>query len=302
MGRSRAFAALLTLAAVSAAAPLPIREANWIAPEARLEALTSEPGRCSKTALEDVQAVTTGEVAFRTPFLLGGQAARTGMSCASCHRNGRGNPHFVFPGISGAPGTADVTASILSSHRGDGAFNPKSIPNLAADPPKVLPGEIRSFIRGLIIEEFDGAEPPPRVLDGLVAYIGRLKASRCGDAARAITLELSLRHVAVALAMAVKAYEAKDAATARLMTLAARSELGRIDERFPGEQFITARAKLDVHDKMLRENLRLLGSGHGAEHGLHEALLIPGLIRKELAALEPRSLYNPQILKRALAD
>ncbi|MGF7473737.1 hypothetical protein WFJ45_23635, partial [Salmonella enterica subsp. enterica serovar Minnesota] len=69
-----------------------------------------------------------GRAAFNSPLLLGGQAARAGLSCASCHRNGRGNPDFHFPGISGAPGTADVTASLLSSHRGDGQFNPKPIP------------------------------------------------------------------------------------------------------------------------------------------------------------------------------
>ena len=116
--------------------------------------------------------IEVGRAAFRTPLLLGGQAARLGLSCESCHANGRGNPAFRFPGLSGAPGTADVTAPLMSARRGDEVFDPRPIPDLAA-PGKVarVRGDpaLGAFVRGLIVEEFDGREPPPAVLDGLVA-------------------------------------------------------------------------------------------------------------------------------------
>src|SRR5687768_90851 len=71
----------------------------------------------------------------------------------------RGNPDFLFPGLSGAVGTADVTSSIMSSHRGDGTINPKPIPDLAGPPAERIVSRaaesraLESFIRGLIVEE-----------------------------------------------------------------------------------------------------------------------------------------------------
>src|SRR5215210_5068995 len=152
--------------------PLRLSEARWLAAGASPESLLREPGECvawpASPRLND--SVRIGRAAFRAPLLFGGQAARAGLSCASCHRNGRDNPDFHFPGISGAPGTADVTASLLSSHRGDGKFNPKPIPDLAGDPAKRIVSrepvkrDLERFIRGLIVEEFDGPEPPTAVL------------------------------------------------------------------------------------------------------------------------------------------
>ena len=126
------FAAAGLLAAAAPADP-PIRAERWLAPAARLTALTREPAECLARpgSVSAAKSIAIGRTAFRAPLLLGGQAARAGLSCSSCHRNGRGNPDFLFPGISGAPGTADVTASLLSSHRGDGIFNPRPIPDLA---------------------------------------------------------------------------------------------------------------------------------------------------------------------------
>jgi len=43
---------------------------------------------------------------------------------------------------------------------------------------------LRRFIEGLVVEEFDGAVPPPAVIDGLVAYVAALQPGACptGDA------------------------------------------------------------------------------------------------------------------------
>lgn len=81
----------------------------------------------------------------------GGQAARAGLSFESCHRSGRPHPQFLFPGASGAPGTADVTASLFSSHRGNGRDDPVPIPDLSGPRARLAP-----FIHGLVTQEFDG--------------------------------------------------------------------------------------------------------------------------------------------------
>src|SRR5437763_6192493 len=189
-GRSRRAliaAAALLLCGASTPAELPLREAGWLESADVAADLTHQPAECrsryADAAME--RSADIGRIAFRGPLLLGGQAARAGLSCASCHRNGRTNAHFHFPGISDDPGTADVTASLMSSHRGDGIFNPKPIPDLAGDPAKLKvsrdpkSADLRNFIHGLITQEFDGPEPPNTVLDGLVAYVRSLSPSAC---------------------------------------------------------------------------------------------------------------------------
>lgn len=204
-------------------------------PSDRLTALTTEPAECVGSVPPDAtSSFELGRSAFRTPLLLGGQAARAGLSCASCHRGGRNNPSFAFPGLSGAPGTADVTSSIMSSHRGNGIFDPVPIPDLAS-PGKVNrrgPG-LRSFIHGLIVEEFDGAEPPARVLDGLATYVAALSAGACPTPrTRDISVDEYLDDVRRASRAALEAWRSGDPATARLMIAGARTALGLIDERF----------------------------------------------------------------------
>ncbi len=236
MGR---FSLLLLILLGGAASPgdVPLREAQWIAPGRDIVALlTREPSECLRRTRDPVAAtsIEIGRAAFRNPLLLGGQAARVGLSCNSCHRSGRGNPDFVFPGLSGEPGTADVTSSLMSSRRGDGIDNPKPIPDLSGprDRLKVHDG-IDGFVHGLIVEEFDGIAPPPRVVAGLVAYVGGLSAGACPAAATVpVTLMARLEDVRRAVRAADAALYVGDAATAKVMLSSARSMLGMIDERF----------------------------------------------------------------------
>ena len=242
MDRRRARAGALILAAgaaAGAAAPLgfPLREARWTAPSALPRSLSHEPPECLRppSSPAEARAVAIGRTAFRTPLLLGGQAARAGMSCATCHRNGRGNPDFVFPGLSGAPGTADVTASLMSSHRGDGIFNPKPIPDLAGPPDRLkisrtAPGALETFIHGLVTEEFDGPEPSPEVLAAVAAYVRALRPGSCHGGDRPIRLADRLAEVDSAVALA----RTSDGDARLLLLAAARSTLGAIDERFSG--------------------------------------------------------------------
>ncbi|HEY2710124.1 MAG TPA: hypothetical protein VGI95_18930 [Caulobacteraceae bacterium] len=249
------------LAAAAPASAPPLRAMRWLAPGVSpAQALTRRPTECLTTPkdAESAYLVELGRAAFRTPLLLGGQAARAGIDCETCHRGGRTNPDFDFPGISGAPGTADVTTSVLSSHRGDGIDNPKPIPNLSG--PKAAlkvsqdpsSGALETFIDGIVTQEFDGNAPPSAVLHGLAAYVRQLSPGACPKApSEPMTAGGALDDVVRAVRAALAALGRGDGASAALMIEAARSQLGDIDERFsvPGlaaERQLLARAAADL--------------------------------------------------------
>ncbi len=309
MGRGRTLARVLSggalLLLIGADRPaLPIREALWLDPSSLPGTLLRQPTECLAWPRDPDRrrSVAIGRAAFGAPLLLGGQAARAGLSCATCHRNGRGNPHFRFPGLSGVPGTADVTSSLMSKKRGDGAFNPRPIPDLSGPSSglkQVGGGEsrLRRFVRGLVVEEFDGHEPPPEVLEGLVAYVRALSPAACPvPAEEPITLSRMLAQAAAAVRAA---QTAADPDGARLLIGAARSELGQIDQRFglPG---------LDVPRERLRRSDLLLRSAQEAR-GATRAHLLQGWLRSvrdleaHLRRYDHRSLFNPAVLKRELS-
>jgi hypothetical protein len=278
---------------------VPIREARWLTPAALFDTLSREPSECLVEPRDPAErrAVAIGRAAFRTPLLLGGQAARTGMSCATCHRNGRGNPAFLFPGLSGAPGTADVTSSLMSSHRGDHVVNPRPIPDLGrpraalkvprgpADP--ALP----SFIHGLVTQEFDGPEPAPEVLAGLASYVRALRPEGCGHGDRPIRLGERLGEAEAAVALA----RATQGETRRLLLAAARSALGAADERFRLPGLERDRAALKAADEDLRAIRE--GSGDFADWDRDWPAR-----KRVLLGDEGRSLFSPRLLRQALAD
>jgi hypothetical protein len=264
-GQTRRFLIGAALAAVgfgaaATGAELPLRAARWLAPERQLQALSHEPTECLRLPA-DAQAarrVAIGRAAFRTPLLLGGQAARAGLSCNSCHRNGRNNPDLQFPGLSGAPGTADVTSSLMSSHRGDGHDNPTRIPDLSG-PVQALKisrepdgRALETFIHGLIVEEFDGPEPDALTLDAVASYVRALSPQACPAASeQAVSLEATLSDARAAAHAAQYALDAHDPATARLMLASARSSLGLIDERYDGAALARDRELLRAADREL---------------------------------------------------
>jgi hypothetical protein len=250
-------AAVLILIAATGPA-LPLREAEWTVADKRAEALTRRPVECVTQPQGSAALTKTviGRAAFHTPTLLGGQAARVGMSCASCHVNGRGNPHFVFPGLSGAPGTADVTSSIMSKKRGDGMLNPKPIPDLVVDPAKVsrdpASPALRDFIRGLVVDEFDGPEPTAATLEGLTAYVRALSPAACkATDVVPVTLQAELSLAMDASEAALNVWTNEDSETARFLIAAARASLGRIHERYAGADLTRERKAIERLDKSL---------------------------------------------------
>ncbi|HEY0414489.1 MAG TPA: hypothetical protein VGD66_15250 [Allosphingosinicella sp.] len=300
--RARALiaAALALAAAAPGDAPLPpIREARWVDPAARFMTLSREPAECLVLPPPGParRSVEIGRAAFRAPLLLGGQGARAGLSCASCHRNGRGNPAFLFPGLSGAPGTADVTSSLMSSHRGDHQVNPKPIPDLGGPRERLkIPrdresGKLEAFIHGLVTEEFDGPEPPPEVLGALADYVRALQPEGCGRRDRPIRLADRLSEAERAVRLARGA----DPATARMLIAAARSTLGAVDERFRRPGLERDRDLLLAADA----ELRAIRDGTGRP----DAWLARWPARRaRLLGDEGRSLYAPRILSSALAN
>lgn len=293
-----------------AAGPRPALQAvRWTVPEEHLAALTTEPGQCLSLTTDsgEARSVAIGAAAFRAPLLLGGQAARSGLSCHSCHRGGHDNPAFSYPGVSGKPGSADVTSSLFSSHRGDGTFNPRPIPNLSG-PKRALTTDqslatarLEPLIHGLITQEFDGPEPSRAVLAGLAAYVRALSPAACGPPVR-IDLSGALARIDAALDLAESSAVAGDGASARLLISAARAEMGLIDERYSAGHPVGPRAT------PLRRAAAALGRIERSVAG-NPARAATELVRwrlgtrvwqRPLQVAEGRSLYNPGVLARWL--
>jgi hypothetical protein len=301
-----AAAAALLLCGASTPGDLPLRDARWLTSPDLATDLTHQPAECRGESHDAAlrRSEEIGRIAFRAPLLLGGQAARAGLSCATCHRNGRTNAHFHFPGLSGDAGTADVTASLMSSHRGDGIFNPKLIPDLAGDPAKLKisrdaqKDDLRKFIHGLITQEFDGAEPPPAVLAGLVAYVRSMSPAKCrGPASVAISLQSMLDDVNQAVRLAQESYADGDKATGRLLVGASRSMLGMIDERFQSPGGEASRHILGEADS----DLKAIELADIVSPGPFEAWRGKWPDRENrLRSAEARSLFSEAVIRRRL--
>jgi hypothetical protein len=305
-----AWAAAGALALAATPAGPPIRAMRWAAADVDPVATFGRaPTECLKPPADPVRAlaVEVGRAAFRTPVLLGGQAARAGVTCETCHKAGRSNPSFLFPGVSGAPGTADVTDSLFSTHRGDGIDNPKPIPDLSGPKARLKidqapgAGKLEPFIHGLITEEFDGPEPPKAVLQGLAAYVRALGPQACPTAAsEPLTVGYFLADVRRAVAAARGEIARGDAPAAILMLAAARSRLGLIDERYGDARLAPLRAELRAADHRLaqaQEGLRAHDPAVAAR--LAAWLKDSAPLQARLEAQAPASLFDPARLTQA---
>jgi hypothetical protein len=319
----RIAAAGVLLAAACASAPdtgnapnaSDIRALLWIASGAdRVKALTERPAPCVRIPHEapgivDASGVAlmkqqdVGRLAFDSPALIGGAAGRMGLSCSSCHLNGRGNPDFFIEGMSREPGTADVTSSLLSKVRGNGVFDPVVIPDLAARDGRQIrhrTGEaFRTKVHGLVVEEFDGQEPPPAVWQGLLLYLDALTLEGCDPTAREPVLAgFDQRDAMAALSYAQSFADEGEQDDALLMARIARTILERMHERF------VAIDQSDVRDALVEasrqiaawaDQVRSGGAGRAPRETLDRAL---SLVEREA----PRSLYEREVLRAALHD
>ena len=280
----------------------PLKAARWLAPQTDFKtALGSLPTECVTLpkAREARYRLEVGRAAFRSTVLFGGQAGRAGLSCNACHVNGRTNPDFQFPGLSGAPGTADITSFLMSPKRGQSEHHYKPIPNLSGpksalridqDPHK---RDVEAFIHGIVTEEFDGREPPPAVLDGLASYVRALSPGACPKVERvAQTPHDRMEDIRRALRAADGALARHDAPTAVVMVESARSQLGLIYERYDGLE--RPRAELKAAGLSLAALRDAIDRGDKQSRAKIAAwIAASSALEKTLVRDEKRSLFNP---------
>jgi len=247
--------------------------------------LTLHPATC--LSHPDRPQVLRGALLFSSPLLLGGQAAKAGLSCAACHRNGRGNQDFFFAGVSGAPGTADVTHGFLSKIRADQVFNPVPIPDLAlpagrAKVDRGKTGVLEVFLADQIVEEFSGSQVDERVIADLSAYIRAIDSRFCAEnefEAQTWENEINL----------VRAGLQADALNQPAYVGAMRAALGRVYERFIDPDQEAIRRDLIAMSRRLETGI----SPVDAERELDR-------LSKRLREAEQSSLYDPTKLAEAL--
>ena len=298
MKLAAAFAALLLTGAAAPGALL-LREQSWTAPSETLaHDLTRAPAECLVARTPDVEI---GRALFRTPVLLGGPAARAGLSCNACHSNGGVNARFLLPELTDRAGHADVTSEWSSNVRGDGIVNPLPIPDLADVSARTAFGHARepsldTFVRSVIVEEFQGEPPPPQAFDGMMAYLRALRRDGCAPGETPITLESAADDVR----RSVAATEGADAETARLLLLAGQDAIGRIVERLPARGFSRDRRRFEN----LARELGAMRNADDVDATLQTAM--PGWRARFDAAVtrtarrETRTYFNEATLRRAL--
>lgn len=286
-----------------------LEDARWARPGADLvRLLTTSPGEClaSPRTEEKAHQIEVGRAAFRTPFLFGGTAARAGLSCNSCHRDGRDNPDFFLEGLSGVPGTADVTSSMFSKVREDDVFNPVEIPTLVDAAGKstfgtAAPhGSIEAFVASAVDEEFDGA-PPQAVVLSVAVYVESLSSKACPSKPVKTTIETAMSDVRRALLAADAALQRGDGATADFLFAAARDGLGRINARLPGEDLRSERASLGALSAAIAD-LRAAAEANpmGARREFPALMDLFEETSASVYKARKKSLYEPKRLERWL--
>lgn len=319
MDRARRRPGLLTgilVAAIGGAGPVspaPLAAMRWTTPGADLVPwLTTAPPECLKRPRDRTLAwrIEVGRAAFRDPLLLGGQAARAGLSCSACHVNGRTNLGFLYPGVSGAPGTADVTSFVFSSHRGDHVVDPRPIPDLAgpAGERKInrdaASSALPDFIHGLITEEFDGAPPAASVMTAVTDYIRALDPKACPTISRVpLTATGALSDVRRAERAAEEALQHGDPEAAIAALQAVRAMLGRLYERYVGADLMTDAQAIHAADRRLAVATEQVRS-EGAEGITALWAWRIGILGWSEPVLRdaPRSLYDPSTLARVISE
>lgn len=292
-------------AGVAPAAPAPSFEVlKWTVPGAEYEAVNSHPITCQKFAIGDIAEVYAGHALFNARALLGGQAAKAGLSCASCHINGRDNPNFQLSGVSDRPGTADVSHSFFNAEHGNARFDPIPIPDLA------LPGKVsrateakalESFIRDLIVKEFSGPEPSTNMLAALGSYVRSLRVCPNNDKAlRQRVLQEQVFLIHAALDGALQMNDREDQQAVRALIAAARQQLGVISERYAGpmlkqERKLLLQASSDLQQLASDDtDAKRFASNIEKWRTRFQERTVP-----KLRDAEPQSLYNSEMLAKA---
>ncbi|MEP3420939.1 MAG: hypothetical protein ABJN35_04335 [Erythrobacter sp.] len=304
--------------------PLTIRELGWLSDDGQVEALTTKPVFDRQTLLmvaadspigesydnvDDLAAdLLLGEFLFETPLLLGGQAAKAGLSCQSCHVNGRANARFQFPAISGEPGTADTTHNFFSETLGNDVFDPVLIPDLTKDGDvshDLTSRDLERFLDTIVVEEFAGSRPVQGVIPALATFVRALRLAPT-DWDRQTQSQSITRDIGDAIAT-VEVAQLRSAngefALADLLLSGARNKLAMIHGRLIPEHhheeqlwLIDRSRKIGDIQSQLRE-ARVSSDGHAGNVDRAFSLWLETVqTQPDFEAIEAQSLYNPKVL------
>ncbi len=125
--------------------------------------------------------IALGDMAFDSPEIFGEPARSLGISCNTCHNKGVTNPALFIPGLSGEKGGVDVSNSFFAGHANNGLHDPLDTPDLrgirftAPYGRNGRFGSLREFVRNVIVNEFNGPEPDPMLMDGMIAYMNEFE-------------------------------------------------------------------------------------------------------------------------------
>lgn len=269
---------------------------KWIKPDANvIQALSVEPAECLPASAAKDADIQLGRAAFRSPFLLGGQAARQGLTCQACHRQGQTSSNFFVVGLSEDPGTADVTNFHFSDQLGDEVFNPSPIPSLSDDVQGVnydpdVP-DLSHLVTRLITKEFNGEMPDAQIFTGILSYLRALNLENCesgDDDYPVLNGKALLNYNIESISNMFDILKGADYSqtSKQFMIASLRSEIGRIYSRYP-------------KSKTIQKELKYLGQSLNSRQGYVEdtqltaaydmwKALIPKLKRKY-----SRSLFDP---------
>ena len=306
-------AALLTLGpGLAWAMDGPLRQTAWLANASPMSAFTQAPPEClAEPGDKDARyRVEVGRAAFRSPLLLGGQAARHQLSCQACHINGNDNPYFFIAGLSAAPGTVDVTSSLFSEVRGDGIFNPVPIPSLVGAGDRKSFGHAKAvhslpqFVKGVIMDEFASDGPPKAVFDAVIAYVRALKPGACPKSGPVpVTLGTYVDDVTRAADALDEALKRGDGETADFLVLAIQSRLGELDEWYAGARLTEASGGLADVSRALGALRPTVKQDQKAARGrLKDWRARFESVTGQLKSLESQSLFNSAVLATAIIN
>lgn len=277
---------------------------QWLHSSAdRLQHLSFSPVEClgQPANAEQLFLIEVGRQAFRSPALLGGQAARAGLSCQGCHINGHGHSTFYIEGLSGDMGTVDVTTAVFSEIRGDGVHNPVTIPSLVdifqkASFGTVAPNaSLSDFVEALIVEEFAGEAPSAIQLKALVAYLQALRSSCSTTAAGLNNLDQQLLNISRSVNVLEQAYENGEPSLANFLLLTTQHELSTLYQRFTLEETAEAGQNIINMSRRLGE-LKDNSEGSVFLDTLASWAADWQAFTLELRAQESKSLYQPEVL------
>jgi len=270
---------------------------RWVKPDSDpIKILSEAPAECLSTFDLKNPEVLLGRTAFRSPFLLGGQATRRGLTCQACHSQGQTHENFFILGLSETPGTADVTNFHFSDSLGDEVFNPSPIPSLSDDihgvdhDPQKL--DLENLVVKLITKEFTGPTPEPEVLSGLLAYIRALDDEKCGAKSVLKAEELLDYKLSVISDGFDHLTELKTDYAPKVrgfMLAGLRHEIGQLYSRYPESE------KLQIRLQELGQSLNLR-KGDLANERLAEAKQEWSALKLDLKDHYSKSLYDPHYI------